>query len=181
MVKFQREKDALEALEAVQAYVKECLTDARLKARALQAELSKVTTQIRVLENRDNSLQQSKVHWVVPVMPEETPQIDSLDVIVSILESSSGPMRVKTIAEYAYNKGLITSSRGLSGVQSIVSNKVSQNSPKILTSVGWGWWDLAARRKPKTTAAPTESEPTKAVNNGDQAEETSGTERPTVH
>lgn len=158
-MKFQREKDALEALEAVEAYVKERLTDMRLKARALDAELAKLKNAIQILEQRAQTLQVSKVHWITPISPDEsappgTMPTDALQAIISILESSSGPMRVRSIAEYAYNKGLISSSKGLKGVTSIVSNKVSQNSPKILTSVGWGWWDLTARRKPKNPVGP---------------------------
>lgn len=161
----------------------------RLKARALESELAKLNGSIKILENRAQSLQLSKIHWITPISTEEsappgTVPVDSLQAIISILESSSGPMRVTTIAEYAYNKGLISSSKGLSGVTSIVSNKVSQNVPKIFTNTGWGWWDLTARRKPKSpapsTESPTSTEP--VINNGEnQTAEEIGTPRPTVH
>jgi hypothetical protein len=190
-MKFQREKDALEALEAVEAYVKERLTDMHLKARALESELTKLRTSIKILENRAQTLQVSKVHWITPISPDEsappgTVPVDSLQAIISILESSSGAMRVRTIAEYAHRKGLIISSNGLDGVASIVSNKVSQNSPKIFINAGFGWWDLTARRKPKVSvsAVPADSKSSEkpTENNGEtQTEETIGAERPTVH
>jgi hypothetical protein len=149
MQKIQREKDALEALEAVEAYVRERLTDARLEAKSLRENLTKVENSIKILENRANTLQISKVHWITPT--EETPKVpptpDALQVIQSIMESTHGRMRARMIAEYAHSKGLIASSRGLEGVVSIVGNKLSQNSPTIFTSVGWGWWDLTERAR----------------------------------
>jgi hypothetical protein len=183
MIKFAREKEALEALEAIEAYVKERLTDARLKASRLQSELAIVNQAIKVLESRAQSLQISKTHWMTPISPDESIPTgaiptDSLDVIVSILKSSTGPMRVRAIGEYAFKKGLIASSRGLTGVISIVSNRVSLNAPKIFTNVGWGWWDLTERRNPKTLRP--DSEPKSETNDETQADN-SDAEPPTVH
>jgi hypothetical protein len=187
---FKSEKDALAALEAVDAYVKERLTDARLRFGSLKAEMDKIERSIKILEIRAQSLQASKLHWITPISPEEsappgTVPTDSLQAIISILESSTGPMRVVRIAEYAHRKGLITSSNGLNGVSSIVSNKISQNSPKVFTNTGWGWWDLTARRKPKLPLRPViqpvaDLQPNDASDKP-QTEETAGTERPTVH
>lgn len=159
-MKIQREKDALEAINALEAYVKDRLTDARMRAGVLEGELLKLRQFIKVMENRANSLQTSKLHWTLPLpFPEESvrttlaPEDSSLRAVISILESSQSKMRVSAIAAYAHEKGLIASSRGLSGVISNVNNIVSRHSPKIFMNCGWGWWDLTERQQ-KQRAMP---------------------------
>jgi hypothetical protein len=191
-MKIQREKDALEAINALEAYVKDRLTDARMRAGVLAGELEKLRQFIKVMENRASSLQTSKLHWTLPLpFPEESAQSaptpeDSLRAVISILESSQSKMRVRAIAIYAHEKGLITSSRGLSGVISNVNNIVSRHSPKIFTNCGWGWWDLTERQHKQTATSapiPATSQPitsaleTELVNNDEEStEETGGKE-----
>ncbi|MFZ0890562.1 MAG: hypothetical protein WA005_19140 [Candidatus Binataceae bacterium] len=147
------EKQALEAVNALESYLKERLTEAHYNLSAAQQEVTRWQTMVASLESRTKSITFLITQWPAykPSIP-STPD-ENLRAVVSILSASGGPMRIKAIAELAFKKEMIGSTKGLSGVTSTVSNVVSRHSPRVFVNTGWGWWDLAERRRPKLVPA----------------------------
>lgn len=147
------ENQALEAVREVRQFLNDQLTHARFRAQACQAELRNLE---HLIESLDSRLKQMNV--LMAVWPKEAHKTaadtvtsapeESLRSVVGILKASTGPMRIKSIAKYAFEKGLIRSTGGLEGVTSIVSNLMSRHSPRLFVNTGWGWWDLAERQHP---------------------------------
>lgn len=77
---------------------------------------------------------------------------DNLEAVARILREN-GRMRRKEIASLAFSRKLILSSNGESGVDSIVGNILSRHEPHLFTNIGWGWWDLSEKVKPRLQVA----------------------------
>jgi hypothetical protein len=149
------ETQAFENLQEVIAFLNERLTDARFKLSIHNNEVSRLSETIKSLEHRVTQLSVLTAGWprnipTPPAINTSTPD-ESLKNVVAILSANSGPMRIKSIAQYAFDKGLIRSTGGIVGVTSIVSNIMSRHSPRLFVNTGWGWWDVAERQKPKAS------------------------------
>jgi hypothetical protein len=149
------ENQAFESIQEVIAFLNEQLTDARYKIQIHSNVVNRLSESVKSMDHRLTQLKILAAGWpkntpIPEPVATSTPD-ESLKNVVAILSANSGPMRIKSIAKYAFDKGLIRSTGGIDGVTSIVSNIMSRHSPRLFVNTGWGWWDVAERHKPKAT------------------------------
>ena len=121
---------------------------ARIQEKALERQLEDLRSSIvNHLEETLKALGAKEMEsaerqdLVVPTSANE-----NLQAIIGLLREQGGTMRRKNIAWRAYKEKRIVSTRGADGVAAIVGNVLGRNE-RLFVSTGWGWWDLAERKR----------------------------------
>lgn len=127
----------------------------RRELRSLRAQKEKIDKRIQILERAYAELRGAEALTLVHAEPVSA-SYNSLPhkgtnraLIISMLESSKGPMAVRDIANKAYQNGQIKSTNEYQGVYNIVQAVLRRNRKTTFVKVGPGKWDLRGRRMDK--------------------------------